>query len=95
MAVLGDMLELGAIARQAHRRVGEEAAAFGVELLLTCGTLGAEIAQAAQAAGVKEVHACASHEEAGAILRRSLQPGDAILFKGSRGMRMDKIIDFL
>lgn len=95
VAVLGDMLELGAIARQAHRRVGEEAGSFGVELLLTCGTLGAEIAQAAQAAGVKEVHACASHEEAGAILRRSLQPGDAILFKGSRGMRMDKIIDFL
>ena len=95
VAVLGDMLELGAIARQAHRRVGEEAAAFGVELLLTCGTLGAEIAQAAQAAGVKEVHACASHEEAGAFLRRSLQPGDTILFKGSHGMRMDKIIDFL
>ena len=95
VAVLGDMLELGAIARQAHRRVGEEAAAFGVELLFTCGTLGAEIAQAAQAAGVKEVHACASHEEAGAFLRRSLQPGDTILFKGSHGMRMDKIIDFL
>ena len=95
VAVLGDMLELGKIARPAHQRVGQEAAVAGVELLLTRGTLGEEIAKAAKEAGVKEVHICASHEEAGAILRRRLRPGDTVLFKGSHGMRMDKIIDSL
>ena len=95
VAVLGDMLELGKIARPAHQRVGQEAAVAGVELLLTRGTLGEEIAKAAKEAGVKEVHICASHEEAGAILRRQLRPGDTVLFKGSHGMRMDKIIDSL
>ena len=95
VAVLGDMLELGAIAPQAHRRVGEEAAAAGVALLLTRGPLSEESAKAAQAAGVKEVYACASHAEAGAILRRVLRPGDTILFKGSHSMAMDKLIDFL
>ncbi|MGP1366888.1 MAG: UDP-N-acetylmuramoyl-tripeptide--D-alanyl-D-alanine ligase [Schwartzia sp. (in: firmicutes)] len=95
VAVLGDMLELGAIAREAHRRVGEEAAAAGVALLLTCGVLGQEIAVAARAAGVSEVHACRSHEEAGTLLKEKIQPGDTILFKGSHGMQMDKLIDFI
>lgn len=95
VAVLGDMLELGEIAQQAHRRVGKEAAAAGVALLLTCGTLGEDIAASAREAGVQEVHACRSHEEAGALLGKKIQPGDTILFKGSHGMRMDKLIDFL
>ncbi len=92
IAVLGDMLELGEIAPAAHRRVGEEAVAAGVAALITCGKLGERIAEGARSAGLKSVFPCASHEAAGEKLRQILKPGDTILFKGSHGMRMDKII---
>jgi UDP-N-acetylmuramoyl-tripeptide--D-alanyl-D-alanine ligase/murE/murF fusion protein len=42
-----------------------------------------------------EVYRCASHEEAAATLKKILRPGDTVLFKGSHGMQMDKIIELL
>ncbi len=95
VAVLGDMLELGDVAKDAHRRVGEELAASGAAVLVTRGPLGEEIAAGAEAAGMSEVYRCASHEEAAATLKRVLRPGDTVLFKGSHGMRMEQIIDLL
>ncbi len=95
VAVLGDMLELGDVAKTAHRRVGEELAASGAAALVTRGPLGAEIAAGAEAAGMTEVYRAASHEEAAATLKKILRPGDTVLFKGSHGMQMDKIIDLL
>ena len=95
VAVLGDMLELGDHAKAAHRRVGEELAASGAAALVTRGPLGEEIAAGAEAAGMKEVYRCASHEEAAAKLKEILRPGDTVLFKGSHGMQMDKIIELL
>ena len=44
---------------------------------------------------MQQVYRCASHEEAGKVLHKILQPGDTVLFKGSRGMQMEKIIDLL
>ena len=95
VAVLGDMLELGDVAKAAHRRVGEELAASGAAVLVTRGPLGEEIAAGAEAAGMTEVYRCASHEEAAATLKKILRPGDTVLFKGSHGMQMDKIIALL
>lgn len=95
VAVLGDMLELGDVAKTAHRRVGEELAASGAAALVTRGPLGEEIAAGAEAAGMTEVYRCASHEEAAATLKKILHPGDTVLFKGSHGMQMDKIIELL
>lgn len=95
VAVLGDMLELGDHAKAAHRRVGELLAASGAAVLVTRGALGEEIAAGAEAAGMKEVHRCASHEEAADVLRHILRAGDTVLFKGSHGMQMDKIIELL
>ena len=95
VAVLGDMLELGDVAKEAHRRVGAELAASGAAALVTRGPLGEEIAAGAEAAGMTEVYRCASHEEAAATLKKILRPGDTMLFKGSHGMQMDKIIDLL
>ena len=95
VAVLGDMLELGDVAKEAHRRVGEELAKSGAAALVTRGTLGEEIAAGAERAGMTEVYRCASHEEAAATLKKILRPGDTVLFKGSHGMQMDKIIGLL
>ena len=94
-AVMGDMLELGSVSAAAHEAVGRTLAAAGVELLVTRGEMGERIADGAEAAGLKKVYRCASHEAAGEVLHREPQPGDTILFKGSRGMQMDKIIDLL
>ena len=55
--------------------------------------MGKRIAEGAEKGGIREVYPCASHEEAAEVLKRILQPGDTVLFKGSRGMQMEKIID--
>lgn len=95
IAVLGDMLELGHVAVSAHRKVGEQAAAAGVAALVTFGDMGREIAAGAQAAGLQAVYPCATHQEAADRLHQLLQPEDTVLFKGSRGMTMEKIIELL
>lgn len=95
IAVLGDMLELGEMAPEAHRRVGVAAAAAGVAALVTCGEMGKVIAAGARSAGLTSVHYCGSQAEAGEVLRGLLQADDTVLFKGSHGMRMDKIIDLI
>ncbi len=95
IAVLGDMLELGSIEQEAHERVGREVAEYGFSALVTYGALGHFIAEGAKKAGLKEVHATDSHEEAAKALRALLQPGDTVLFKGSRGMAMEKIIPMI
>jgi UDP-N-acetylmuramyl pentapeptide synthase len=89
------MLELGSVSKEAHEQVGRELAAKGVDALLTRGEMGLYIAEAAKAAGLSQVCSCDSHAEAGRMLKKILQPGDTILFKGSRGMQMEKIIDLL
>lgn len=95
IAVMGDMLELGSVSESAHRRVGEELAEHHFAAVITRGEMGRFIADGARDGGVPAVFACDSHEEAAAKLHEILQPGDTILFKGSRGMQMEKIIDLL
>ena len=92
VAVLGDMLELGDIATMAHRRIGQTAAASGVELVITVGPLARHIAEAASEAGVPKAVACDDHEQAWQQLSHLLKPGDTILVKGSRGMKMEQIV---
>ena len=97
IAVLGDMLELGDIAREAHLSVGRAIAEHGFDALVTRGELGEHIAEGAQQAGMMpdRVYRAASHEEAADILKGILAPGDTVLFKGSRGMAMEKIIELI
>lgn len=95
IAVLGDMLELGSVSVEAHKNVGKLVAAQKIDALITFGDMAAYIAQDAKAAGVELVYTCKSHAEAGKVLKEILQPDDTILFKGSRGMQMEKIIDLI
>ena len=93
--VMGDMFELGKVEQQAHADVGTEAAKYHVDIVLTRGELTKFTAEAARKAGIKQVYECASHEEALAVLKKVLQAGDTVLFKGSHGMHMEKIIELL
>lgn len=87
-AVLADMLELGDLAQEGHFSVGKYAREKGVELLAAIGPLSKEIA-----AGYGQgAHWFATNQEAAAFLKEALQPGDAVLVKGSRGMKTDEIV---
>ncbi len=92
VAVLGDMLELGAIAVEAHEKIGEQLAKHHVDVVVTVGNLAANIAKRASLCGIEKVVACSNHVEAQEALGKLLEPGDTILIKGSRGMKMENII---
>jgi UDP-N-acetylmuramoyl-tripeptide--D-alanyl-D-alanine ligase len=95
VAVLGDMLELGRIAVEAHRRIGRTLADRGVEVVITVGSLARHIAEAAHEYGVGIAIACHNHDEASRVLKERLRPGDTVLIKGSRGMKMELLLKTL
>jgi UDP-N-acetylmuramoyl-tripeptide--D-alanyl-D-alanine ligase len=95
VAVLGDMLELGSIAEAAHRDVGRAVAAAGIAELIGSGRLMAHAVEAAREAGLAEAHHAPTFEDTVAVLLKRLAPGDVVLVKGSRGMRMERVVDAL
>jgi UDP-N-acetylmuramoyl-tripeptide--D-alanyl-D-alanine ligase len=90
-ALLGDMLDLGSAEADGHRSVGEHAARV-VDTLFTVGPRGARIAAAAKAAGARSVHHFATKDEATEVLRANLGPGDVLLVKASRGLRLGAVV---
>jgi UDP-N-acetylmuramoyl-tripeptide--D-alanyl-D-alanine ligase len=93
IAVLGQMSELGEESERSHREVGEAAAAFGVDQLIAVGETGAEIARAAQKAGLGKSVAVPAAEDAARLLGETATPGDLILVKGSRSARMERVLE--
>ena len=97
VAVLGEMRELGDEGRRAHHVLGERAATLGVAQVVVLGRYAEAVAAGAVAAGVPRaaVQICTSHADAaGAVIER-WQPGDAVLVKGSRAMRMETVVRLL
>ena len=95
VAVLGDMLELGAGVEDAHREIGRYAAEKGAAVVVGMGREARALVDAARAAGVGEAHHSETFEDTVAFLLKELGPGDLVLVKGSRGMRMERIVDAL
>ena len=95
IAVLGDMLELGKSARRSHENIGKLAAALQIEELISVGKLSRYISRGAKRDGLKNVHAARSNAEAIKLLKNSVKPNDTILIKGSRGMKMESIVEGL
>lgn len=97
MAVLGDMLELGGAAAELHGELGRSIPGYGVNHLFTFGELGQNIAQGARQAGLADVNITASTDmdQLKKAVAAVVQPGDIILVKGSRGMKMERVIDHL
>ncbi len=93
IAVLGDMLELGSISDEEHKKVGEFAGGLGLDRLITIGGQGRIIAAAAIAAGMPQdcVSSFDSPDEAMESVKSYIDPEVLILLKGSQGMRLEKI----
>ena len=91
-ALLGDMLELGELSREAHEELGRLAAESGLYCLITYGEQAKRTAVVAAAKGVETLHADSYREAADALLSR-VQPGDAVLVKASHGMALEKVLD--
>jgi len=93
IAVLGDMLELGPYEEQGHEMVGLRASQVA-DILVTLGSRAHIYAKAARRAGMKPAQVFEFEENAAIIdwLRMNLSKEDAVLLKGSHGLRMDRIL---
>ena len=94
IAVLGDMLELGEWSSSAHKETGGYAAGKKLDCIVTVGLRALDIAKGAIEAGAapEKTASFMSNAEALDFLKNALRPGDAILVKGSRGMKMEEIV---
>ena len=94
IAVLADMLELGAVSQEAHRQTGR-LAAKNSDLLLAFGPHGEDICQGARQAGMDQCLCCQTRETLTRQLLELVQPGDVVLFKGSHGMHLEQVLEAL
>lgn len=94
IAVLGDMLELGDLSEKLHRLVGEYAAQYHLDKLYCYGEYAMYIAAEASEHGLAS---CAFHKDSKDLMaekiKKDLKSGDIILFKASRGMKLEEVID--
>ncbi len=95
IAVLGDMRELGPWSLRAHADIGQVAAQSGLAYLLTVGEAAQEIARAAIRAGMERsrVVALAQADQAAVYAAKVVRPGDLVLVKGSRAMKLEQLLE--
>ena len=91
IAVLGDMLELGPEAPRFHREAGERAARLGFSPVVAVGELARELAAGAAAAGA-EAPWLADADAAADWAAAEVRTGDVVLVKGSRGVKLDRVV---
>ncbi|MBR6512331.1 MAG: UDP-N-acetylmuramoyl-tripeptide--D-alanyl-D-alanine ligase [Clostridia bacterium] len=95
IAVIADMLELGAYSEEGHRNSGRYIAEAGVDMLLTYGQLAKLTADEAKKEGVLRVFEFDNKEELARHLISIIKEGDVVAFKGSRGMKLEDVIDLV
>jgi len=94
-AILGDMGELGITAEAAHREVGRLAASLGIDLLIALGARAQTVASGAVDSGMNPAHViiASNHGDASERACEFLREHDTALVKGSRSMRMERIVE--
>ena len=102
VAVLADMLELGESSKREHQRVGKEIARTNVDCLFTFGKLAKGIADAASLPTAErktkrklKTESFDNKEKLSEKVLQIISPGDAVLVKGSRGMKMEEVVNAL
>lgn len=93
IAVLGDMLELGDYAETAHTQVGEMVGEYGIDYLLAYGKDAAFYVSAAKNSGCENAFL---FDDKDALIKKLIEitnDGDAVIFKGSRGMKLEDVIN--
>ncbi len=95
IAVLGEMLELGRWSEPLHRDVGRYAAEYGISVLVGIRGAAQSMIDAAMEAGLAKdaAYFFENPVDAGALVRKIAQPGDIILFKGSRGTQVERALE--
>ncbi len=91
VAILGDMLELGPQAAAFHREAGRQAATLGFSPVVGVGELARELVAGAAAGGAEALH-LAEAAAAADWAAEHLAAGDVVLVKGSRGVRLDRVV---
>jgi UDP-N-acetylmuramoyl-tripeptide--D-alanyl-D-alanine ligase len=95
IAALGEMLELGDAAASLHHDIGTKAGRVGVSHLFAKGPHACDTIQAARTADVPHAEAIDDPRELAQAIQRIARPGDLLLVKGSRGMRMERVVQVL
>lgn len=96
IAILGDMLELGVYAEEAHYEIGKKAASTGVDFLFLMGPLSSvHTLKGARDGGMDEgqIVICSDYKDVHGRVNPILTGGDWVLVKGSRGMAMEKVVE--
>lgn len=94
IAVLADMLELGDISSDSHRRVGQFAVREKTDVVIAYGEEARSISAAVEALG-GTAYWCAGRDEAARLLDSLLQPHDIVLLKGSHSMQVDSLLELV
>jgi UDP-N-acetylmuramoyl-tripeptide--D-alanyl-D-alanine ligase len=92
--VAGEMLELGPAAEGLHRDSGRHAAEKKIDVVIGVRGLAQALAEGACGAGV-QAQFLETPEQAGEWLARELRPGDAVLLKASRGVKLERALEVL
>lgn len=97
IAVLGDMLELGVYSQKAHEDLGKYLVFKNIDILFTYGEKSRFIAKEANKNGMnaKNIHSFIDKDEISKALKSTIKEGDAVLFKASRGMKLENVINNL
>ena len=92
--IIGDMLELGPLSESAHHELGQEIILSNVDHLVTVGPLASLVAESAKKnpRHPLQIGKFNTHAEAVSYLLRNVEKGDCLLIKGSRGTKMENII---
>lgn len=93
IAVLGDMFEMGEFAPELHKKVGAFAAEIGIDQVYAVGDLAEYIFMGAKEQGKTPVFYYSTKEAFIEAMERELQAGDTILFKASRGMHFEEMLE--
>lgn len=93
VAVLGDMLELGAASIAAHREIGDKISRLALDAVFACGKAARELAAAIDRHRVSLVWHFDDKAELCTAVNQFLRSGDVVLVKGSRGMAMEQVVE--
>ena len=95
IAVVGDMLELGKNAKALHEEVGAYISDLTISYLIACGNLGQEIARGAKKHGMADsrVFLAKTTSQGAECLKKIACPGDVVLLKASRNMKLENVLD--
>lgn len=97
MAVLGDMLELGGESAERHLELGKQAARYRIDRLYLLGKRAPQVKRGALLGGMEKerVTIGKNHRNIARMIHLQAKRGDWLLFKGSRGMKMEKVLESL